>query len=261
MPPGAVAYRERVRASVRSASWAARAGGVGGFAALTGLLAQVEVYAPWNPYVPYTGQLFAVTLSGLVLGPGLGAASMGVYLLLGATGLPVFADWSQGIGVLKGRTAGYLFGFVAAAWVTGHLARHYQRGAGVRRLAVVGAAGATATVAVFGVGAIVVGLPRAVATEGLGATVLISSGFIVGVGCVLWAWSRDESAAFFARVGAALCGSAVVFVPGVAVLKATSGLGWADAVGFGVLPFLPLDLAKAFLAASAAAFVLPPSDP
>jgi len=98
---------------------------VGG-AALTALLAQVEV--PLWP-VPITGQTLAVLLVGASLGAARGAVSMVLYALLGVLGAPVFSDWSGGPAVLLGTTGGYIVGFVLAAAFTGWLAqRRWERG-------------------------------------------------------------------------------------------------------------------------------------
>lgn len=89
------------------------------FALLTALCAQVSV--PMTP-VPMTLQSFAVVLSGLVLGARGGAAAMGLYLLLGGVGLPVFSDGGSGMAALTGPTAGYLIAFPLAAGAVGALA-------------------------------------------------------------------------------------------------------------------------------------------
>ena len=86
-----------------------------GYAALTGLSAQIAVYI--NPAVPITGQTFAVLLSGAVLGSKRGTASMLVYLGAGVVGLPVFAPE----GAIAGASRGYLIGFVLAAAIVGYL--------------------------------------------------------------------------------------------------------------------------------------------
>ena len=67
--------------------------------------------------VPVTLQVFVVVLAALVLRPAWAAASVAVYLLVGAAGLPVFSGGQGGIGVLAGPTGGYLFGFLAGAWI------------------------------------------------------------------------------------------------------------------------------------------------
>jgi len=94
---------------------------VTGFALLTALAAQAKLYLPGNP-VPVTGQTLAVLLAGAALGSKAGPASQVLYVMMGAVGLPVFADGASGLEVLTGATAGYLIGFVVAAAVVGRLA-------------------------------------------------------------------------------------------------------------------------------------------
>ena len=84
-------------------------------------LAQVKIALPFTP-VPLTGQTFAVLLVGATLGSKRGAASMALYIALGALGLPVFAGGASGMAYLSGATLGYLVGFVMAAYVIGLLA-------------------------------------------------------------------------------------------------------------------------------------------
>jgi len=84
-------------------------------------LAQVKIALPFTP-VPLTGQTFAVLLVGATLGSKRGAASMALYIALGALGLPVFAGGAAGMAYLSGATLGYLVGFVMAAYVIGLLA-------------------------------------------------------------------------------------------------------------------------------------------
>ncbi|SMC17208.1 biotin transport system substrate-specific component [Desulfacinum hydrothermale DSM 13146] len=86
--------------------------------ALTAVGAQIAV--PIGPVPIVLTNLF-VLLAGLLLGPTQGAAAMGLYLLLGAVGLPVFANFKGGLAHLLGPTGGYLLGFVAAAWLVGVL--------------------------------------------------------------------------------------------------------------------------------------------
>ncbi|MCG2794299.1 MAG: biotin transporter BioY [Actinomycetia bacterium] len=87
------------------------------FAALTGLGAWLRI--PILP-VPVTLQVFFVLLSGLALGPRLGAASQLLYISAGLCGLPVFAAFPHaGPAVLLGPTGGYLLGFPVAAGITG----------------------------------------------------------------------------------------------------------------------------------------------
>lgn len=65
--------------------------------------------------VPFTMQTFAVFLTLFLLGGKRGTLAVTVYLLLGAVGAPVFAEFSGGLGILFGSTGGYLLGFLAIA--------------------------------------------------------------------------------------------------------------------------------------------------
>jgi biotin transport system substrate-specific component len=82
--------------------------------------AQFVITLPISP-VPITGQTLAVLVIGLALGKNLGAAAVGVYIIQGALGLPIFAGGKSGLIVLAGPTGGYLAGFLAAAYVVGIL--------------------------------------------------------------------------------------------------------------------------------------------
>lgn len=100
-------------------------------AGLTGLCAQARIYTPWSP-VPITMQVFAVLLSGVVLGRWFGGLSQLIYLALGVAGLPWFAPklgagafTNGGVQVLLGATGGYLIGFVLASLLIGHLVDSY----------------------------------------------------------------------------------------------------------------------------------------
>lgn len=69
--------------------------------------------------VPIVLQNLFVLVAALLLGSKWASASVAVYLLAGACGLPVFATGGGGLGHLLGPRGGYLFGFLAAAWVVG----------------------------------------------------------------------------------------------------------------------------------------------
>jgi len=93
------------------------------FACLTGLLAQVRFYLPWTP-VPITGQTFAVLLSAIILGRW-GGISQFLYAGIGAAGVPWFAGWKGGIGVITGPTGGYIIGFIIASFFLGYFVDKY----------------------------------------------------------------------------------------------------------------------------------------
>ena len=65
--------------------------------------------------VPFTLQSFGVFIAVGVLGGKRGSLSVLVFILLGAIGIPVFANFSGGIGVLAGPTGGYIIGFLFSA--------------------------------------------------------------------------------------------------------------------------------------------------
>jgi biotin transport system substrate-specific component len=97
--------------------------GIVGFAAALALASQVAVPIPGTP-VPITLQPLVVVLAGMWLGPTAGAASMLLYLAVGATGVPVFSPYgAPGIARFLGPTGGYLFAYPVAALVAGLVAR------------------------------------------------------------------------------------------------------------------------------------------
>lgn len=102
--------------------WAISVSLVLAFSLLTALAAQVVIPLPFTP-VPVTGQTFAVLLTGALLGSRLGALAMIAYLVEGAAGLPFFHGGNGGAHyLLAAPTAGYLFAYPLAAFVTGGLA-------------------------------------------------------------------------------------------------------------------------------------------
>lgn len=96
--------------------------------ALVALSAQINV--PMLP-VPMTLQTLAVLAIGGAYGSRLGAATLALYALEGAVGLPVFAEFKAGPAILMGPTGGYIVGFIAAAGLVGFLAeRGFDRHVG-----------------------------------------------------------------------------------------------------------------------------------
>jgi biotin transport system substrate-specific component len=80
--------------------------------------AAAQVNVPMLP-VPMTLQTLAVLMIGAAYGARLGAATLALYALEGAIGLPVFAGFKSGVML---ASFGYVLGFIAAAYVVGHLA-------------------------------------------------------------------------------------------------------------------------------------------
>jgi len=89
----------------------------GVFAALISLSSQVSIPGP----VPHTLQIFFIMLAGLILGGRWGFTSVVVWVLLGAFGLPVFAQGKAGVAHLLGPTGGFLLGFALCALLVGRL--------------------------------------------------------------------------------------------------------------------------------------------
>lgn len=87
------------------------------FTALTAIGAFLRIPMPM---VPFTLQNLFSTLAGLLLGSYLGAVSVGIYVLLGLAGVPVFTS-GGGISYVLQPTFGYLLGFIVGAWVAGRL--------------------------------------------------------------------------------------------------------------------------------------------
>jgi biotin transport system substrate-specific component len=88
------------------------------------------IHIPIGPVPIVLTNLF-VLLAGLLLGSHWGIASAGLYLFVGAIGMPVFYGGKGGLAHIFGPTGGYLFGFVLSAWITGFIserARHSLKG-------------------------------------------------------------------------------------------------------------------------------------
>lgn len=84
--------------------------------------ALICVAAPFSVQVgpiPITLATFAIYLTGAVLGGKRGMTAAAVYIMLGAVGLPVFSNFSGGLGILFGPTGGYIIGYIPLALITG----------------------------------------------------------------------------------------------------------------------------------------------
>jgi biotin transporter BioY len=238
--------------------------GMAGFVALT---AQLSIPLPWTP-VPFSFGVFGVLLVGAVLGPGWGVLSIALYILAGAMGLRVFADQdSPGTVVLTGATAGYIYGYAAAAFLVGRYMRR-PRTTLPRRWSWTLTAGigivtlfafATLTWIAFSGG-------RFHSAWSATQSYLWLFVGMAGVAAVAiwWLLRRAHGTPaqrldlFLVMMGAI----AVIHLCGVAVLKPVLGYAWNEAIALGSTVFLPFDLAKAGLAAAAASIFLPsPSTP
>lgn len=93
---------------------------VGVFAVLIAICSWISI----PTLVPFTLQTFAVFLTVGLLGGRRGTMAVLVYVLLGAIGIPVFAGFSGGMGIILNNTGGYIIGFIFSAlvmWLMEHL--------------------------------------------------------------------------------------------------------------------------------------------
>ncbi|HPP13149.1 MAG TPA: biotin transporter BioY [bacterium] len=157
------------------------------FTLVVALFAQIKVRLPFTP-VPVTGQVYAVLLTGVLLGR-LAPASLVLYLAGGLAGIPWFSG--AGSGFLF-PSLGYLVGFIPASFLVGFSA---ERLSGCRQL--------------------------------------VRQLFLL------------------------LAGITIIYLFGVAWLSFFLQCGWKRGLLIGALPFIPFDIAKAYLAALTAARILP----
>ena len=80
---------------------------------------------PLSYGVPISLATFAVMLSAALLGSRDGSLAVCLYVVLGMMGLPVFANYGAGIGVVLGMTGGYIIGYIPLAFITGLM---YEKG-------------------------------------------------------------------------------------------------------------------------------------
>tara|TARA_A100000164_G_scaffold101572_1_gene88872 strand:- start:476 stop:1027 length:552 start_codon:yes stop_codon:yes gene_type:complete len=87
------------------------------------LAVSAKIKIPFYP-VPMTMQTFVVIVLGISFGYKIGVATVGLYLIEGILGLPVFSNSpEQGVGLIyfTGPTMGYLIGFLFATFLSGYL--------------------------------------------------------------------------------------------------------------------------------------------
>ena len=86
---------------------------IGIFTALIAICSWISIPAA----IPFSLQTFAVFLSVSVLGGKRGTLAVVAYVLMGAIGIPVFAEFTGGIGIILRSTGGYIIGFIFSALV------------------------------------------------------------------------------------------------------------------------------------------------
>jgi len=151
-------------------------------AAVLSISAYISIPLPIST-VPFTLQSLFLMVIALSMPISISFPTVGLYLLLGAIGLPVFSNGTSGLTVLFGPTGGYLFGFLFSTIVTGFI--------------------------------------------------------------------KDKLEYFFGYLFAALLGGiGIVYLFGVFGLIFILGVSLDKAIAIGVIPFLPLDLAKVLISSA-----------
>ena len=89
----------------------------GMFAAILAVISQISIPMPSG--VPITIQVFGVALVGVVLGWKFGLLSTLVYIFIGAIGIPVFSNFTGGLGILTGVSGGYIIAWPILAVLCG----------------------------------------------------------------------------------------------------------------------------------------------
>lgn len=92
------------------------------------IVAALALFPPiWLPVigVPITAQSMGAMLAGGVLGAKRGSLALALFVLLVALGLPLLSGGRGGFGVFFGPTAGYIFGWIVAAFVIGYLTERF----------------------------------------------------------------------------------------------------------------------------------------
>ncbi len=92
------------------------------FIAILAIVSQLMIPLPFSP-VPMTLQTLGVLLCCIMLSPGEALVSTGIFILLGAVGLPIFSGFRGGPQALLGPTGGFLIGFIPMSGLGSFLLR------------------------------------------------------------------------------------------------------------------------------------------
>ena len=99
---------------------------IGVFAALTAVCSQISFPLPFTT-VPFSLGILAVFLCGAILSPLEAFAAQGIYLLVGAVGVPVYSQFTGGPGILFGMTGGYLIAYLFMAPIIAFAAKKFKK--------------------------------------------------------------------------------------------------------------------------------------
>lgn len=95
------------------------------FAAVTAVCSQISIPIPFSQ-VPFSMGIFAVLLTGALLPKYQALAAQLVYLLIGAVGIPVYAQFTGGLSILAGPTGGYLVAYPIMAFFIAFVCEKFQ---------------------------------------------------------------------------------------------------------------------------------------
>ncbi|MDO4941501.1 MAG: biotin transporter BioY [Lachnospiraceae bacterium] len=90
---------------------------IGMFAAFLAVISQLAIPMPTG--VPITIQVFGIALVGAILGAKRGTIAVIIYILIGAVGAPVFANFQGGLQVITSTAGGYIIGWPFMAALSG----------------------------------------------------------------------------------------------------------------------------------------------
>lgn len=94
------------------------------FAALSAILSQLSI--PIGP-VPINLTHVSIFVAAGLLGAKYGAVSQILFVLMGASGVPVFSGFNGGIGIVLGPRGGFIIGYIGCAFVTGLIIDHFGK--------------------------------------------------------------------------------------------------------------------------------------
>ncbi len=127
--------------------------------------------------VPITMQSLFVILSGLILGPKLGALSQIIYISLGLIGLPIFAGFTGGPQSIMKASFGFVIGFVFTAYIVGKIA-HSEKGLNKKKIWIASLVG---TITMY-----IIGLPYMYYMLNIVMAKGFSFNAIIKMGCILF---------------------------------------------------------------------------
>ena len=90
---------------------------MGIFTAVIAVMSQIMIPMPYG--VPMTLQTLAIPMAGIMLGSKKGTLATIIYMLVGAVGVPVFAGFAGGLGIVFGPTGGFIMSFPILAFAAG----------------------------------------------------------------------------------------------------------------------------------------------